>query len=355
MKLLIFVNKFDEDDDLLGFFTGWVNGLSQNFEKISIIAQFVGRHPRLDNVEVFSLGKERRKSRLARLLTFYKYSWRLRKNYDAAFIFMAPAWAIISWPVLKLAGKKMALWYAVWKDSFKLRLATLLSDKVISSVPRAFPFKTGKLALVGQGVDVNYFRPNKSVPNQRNRILFLGRISPVKKIEVLFGALKHLRTTFPDAYSKVSVNIIGGPTSEKDEIYLEQLRKLSNDIKEKINWFPGVNVPHSEILDYYQEAGIFVNLTPTGSFDKTMLEAMACGDLLLASNAALANFFSEEQKQLFLFKQNDPKDLSEKLAHLLSLGPEKADRFRMELRDVIVKNHSQENLVNNLTKLFKSL
>lgn len=354
MKILIFANKFDEDDDLLGFFVGWVLGLARNFERIIVITQYAGRYPRLGHLAIFSLDKERTESRFVRAVNFYRHLWRLRNDYDAAFIFMAPVWAIAAWLVLKILNKKIVLWYAVWKDSFKIRLAAFLSDRVVSSVSRAFPFKTEKLVLVGQGIDVDYFRPNESIRNP-DKILFLGRISAIKRIEILLEALKIVKNSSPAVYDKISVDIVGGPSPQKNSEYLNELKILASNfgIGEKINWVGRVS--HKNVLSHYQDAGIFINLTPTGSFDKTMLEAMACGDLLLASNAALADFLNEEQKQLFLFKQDDPEDLSEKLLYLLSMEAGEMSGLRMALREIVVKNHSQENLINNLTEVFKLL
>jgi glycosyltransferase involved in cell wall biosynthesis len=354
MRLLIFVNKFDENDDLLGFFVGWVRSLSRNFEKISIVTQYVGKYSEISNLTVYSLNKGKHGLVIFRLFYYYKYLFQLRREYDLVFVLMAPSWAIASCPILKLLGKKMALWYAVWKNSPRLHLATFLCNKVISSIPQAFPFRTDKLITVGQGIDVEYFKPNEAV-REGNRILFLGRISPIKKIEVLFKALALLKVSSDEICNKISVDIVGSVASKKDAQYLDELKNLSQalDIEDKINWIG--KVPHSDILKYYQKAGIFVNLTPVGSFDKAMLEAMACGDILLASNNALADFFNEEQKTLFLYKQNDSEELIKRLKHILSMNPDEIHKFRIELRDVIIKNHSQENLVRNLTNVLKSL
>ncbi len=355
MRLLIFVNKFDENDDLLGFFMGWVSRLSQNFEKIIIIAQSVGKYPKQKNVTVCSLNKEQTKCWFSRLVKFYKYLWQFRDDYDIVFIFMAPSWVVGAWLPVKLLGKKLTFWYAVWKDSLKLRLATFFSDKVVSSISRAFPFQTKKLILVGQGIDVSYFKPDESV-RESNRLLFLGRISPIKNLEILIGALGKIKNLSPQIYDKIRVEIIGAPASEKDSNYLTEMKKFAVvvGIDKKLEWLGKIS--HRYILPYYQKAGIFINLTPTGSFDKTMLEAMACGDLLLASNEALREFFSEPFRELFLFKQGNVDELARKLTRLLSIEPDQlSDKARNELRGIVVKNHSQEDVVNNLTKFFKSL
>jgi len=42
MKLLILTQKIDINDDLLGFFHGWVARLAENFESIIVVALGVG-------------------------------------------------------------------------------------------------------------------------------------------------------------------------------------------------------------------------------------------------------------------------------------------------------------------------
>jgi len=73
MKLLIVTQKVDKNDDILGFFHGWIAEFAKHCEKITVIALGVGEYDLPRNVEVLSLGKEGGKSRLKYILNFYKY------------------------------------------------------------------------------------------------------------------------------------------------------------------------------------------------------------------------------------------------------------------------------------------
>ncbi len=85
------------------------------------------------------------------------------------------------------------------------------------------------------------------------------------------------------------------------------------ELKGKINWLG--RIPHSETRRYYQEADIFINLTPTGSFDKTTLEAMACGIPVLTSSAAsLPEVVGDAAR---LFDPNKIEEISRKMKELL--------------------------------------
>ena len=341
MKILIFVNKFDASDDLLGFFVGWVNKLLDKFEKITVITQHEGSYPKNSKLNLVSIDKDKN-GRMARLFKYVKLLWKLRRDYDLVFVVMAPSWAIIS-SVVRIFGKKAYLWYAVWRGNWKLRIAEMLVNNIFSSVREAFPINSQKVVALGQGIDVEQFVPNESM-RENNHILFLGRIAPVKRIEVLLKGLGKLRA------STFFLDIVGDVSSESDRKYLEDLRRIAykSGIADRSNWVGRVG--HNQTAPYYQRADIFINLTPAGSFDKTMLEAMACGDLVLASNPAMAKFLSPKLRGLLIFREDDPDDLAEKLNRILNMNQQDKNQLRLGLRGVVVRNHSIEKWVENFTR-----
>ncbi|MEK7538915.1 MAG: hypothetical protein AAB552_03680 [Patescibacteria group bacterium] len=58
MKLLILTQKVDQNDDILGFFHGWIREFAKHAEQVTVIALGVGEYDLPKNVRVFSLGKE---------------------------------------------------------------------------------------------------------------------------------------------------------------------------------------------------------------------------------------------------------------------------------------------------------
>ena len=73
MKLLILTQKVDKNDTTLGFFHRWIEEFSKNYEKIIVICLYKGEYNLPQNVEVYSLGKERGVSKIGYVLNFYKY------------------------------------------------------------------------------------------------------------------------------------------------------------------------------------------------------------------------------------------------------------------------------------------
>jgi len=351
-KILFFVNKYDENDDLSGFFPSWIKELLNYLSSVIIITQKIGEYQPNPNLKVISLDKENNQSRLKRFWLFNKLLFDFRKDYDAVFVVMAPGWVISSFPLAKALGKKIFLWYAVWRGSWKLKFAEKLADKIFCSVQKAFPFETPKLFLLGQGVNTDRFVPNET-RRRENKLLFLGRISPVKKIEVLLQALAELRRIDNSRFEKIGLDIVGDIAFDKDREYLSNLRRMAEELNlsDKINWKGRIS--HQEAVSYYQNSDLFVNLTPAGSFDKTALEAMACGNLVLVSNPAFNEYLGEKLSELILFKENDSFDLAKKMARILNIDAVARSEIRIQLREIIVKYHSQKQWALNLIKNLK--
>src|SRR5581483_963518 len=69
-----------------------------------------------------------------------------------------------------------------------LRLAHALVDGVGTSTPEGFRIPSQKVTITGQGVDLDRFRPPASPP-AGERLLSVGRFSPVKDFETVLDAL----------------------------------------------------------------------------------------------------------------------------------------------------------------------
>ena len=96
---------------------------------------------------------------------------------------------------------------------------------------------------------------------------------------------------------------------------------------------------------------IFVNLTPTGSYDKTTLEAMACESLVLVSNRS----YERKIDTRFIFLENNADDLARKIESLFSLSSQAKTDSGSQLRDYVLRNHSLSKLMDKLVQELKSL
>jgi len=341
MKLLIVTQKIDIEDDLLGFMHGWINELAKRCQSIVVICLAKGEYSLPLNVKVLSLGKENKKSRGQYLWRFFRYVWQERRNYDFVFVHMNQEYVCLAGILWKLLGKKIAFWRNHPTGIFFTKIAVFLSDKVFCVSEFAYVARYKKTILMPAGIDTDFFRKDPQIQKEPRSLLYLGRISPIKKIEVLIEALQILKRR----NTKFRAEIVGNH-SVIDAEYFSGLQQKAGGL---VLWQKGV--PYLEAPGIYNRFEIFINLTPTGSYDKTTLEAMACESLVLVSNRS----YERKIDTRFIFLENNAPDLARKIESLFSLNSQTKIDSGVLLRDYVLKNHSLAKLTDKLAQELKNL
>ena len=121
MNLLIMTQKVDASDPILGFFDRWIDAFAAHCPSVTVLCLEEGTHDLPSSVRVFSLGKEKKQSRLRYLLRFYRLIIRERSRYDAVFVHMNPKWVAAGAPYWFLRGVPVYLWYTHYTMHFPLR------------------------------------------------------------------------------------------------------------------------------------------------------------------------------------------------------------------------------------------
>jgi glycosyltransferase involved in cell wall biosynthesis len=290
-------------------------------------------------VRVLSLGKEVGQSKFKYLLNFYKFIWRERKNYDAVFVHMNQEYVLLGAPFWRFMGKKTYMWRNHHAGNLLTDLAGILCNKVFCTSKFSYTAKFRKTVLMPVGIDTDLFKRKGEIQRVKNSILFLGRISPVKKPDLLIDVLIKL--------NRDGVNFTAsffGDSLPKDRTYHDSLinKVLDAGLSEKIKFYPGI--PNDKTVDVYNKHEIFVNLSSSGMYDKTIFEAMACECLILASNNNLKGLIEE----VFIFEEDNFFELENKLSNLLKLNT--INSYGGKLRSITVEFHSLRGLMSKLKK-----
>ena len=140
---------------------------------------------------------------------------------------------------------------------------------------------------------------------------------------------------------------IYGAAAAKDNYYFEELKKTSVVLQDKGKLFFRGAVPNTQTPLIFNAHLVSVNLTPKGNYDKTVLEGMACGTLPLVSSSAFNDIIPAE----FRFKEDDNRDLVEKIKFIFSLSETAVAKYGSNCRRAVEKNHALNNLVNKILKL----
>ena len=338
MKLLVITQKVDEDDQLLGFFAEWLKRFSKKFDKLTVLCLEKGKYDLPSNIEIISLGKDRGAGKLKLLSTFYFLLSTRYSDYDAVFVHMNPIWVVLGGLYWRLTGKKIFFWYTHKAITLKLRLAEKLADVIFTASKESFRLTSKKVIITGHGIDTRLFQPSEKlkVKSEKLMILSVGRIAPVKNYETLVEAAKILKDEGVD----FSVTMVGEVALDSDIRYLASLKLKIKSLKLEGNFSFVGKVNHSDLPQYYQSHDIFIHLSKTGSLDKTILEAMACGMNVLSSNDASRSFLPAN----LIFEENDPVNLADKITAV------KDTTIDADIREYVVKYHGLGKLIDKLSK-----
>lgn len=291
MKLLILTQAVDRKDPVLGFFHAWISEFARHTEQITVICLQKGEYQLPENVSVHSLGKEEKRSRIRYLFRFYTYIWRFRHDYDTVFVHMNPEYAILGGFFWRLQNKRIGLWYVHRARTWIMRLGTIFSHLVFTSAEKSFSVRSKKVHVVGHGIDTKLFSelPLAPVDAITPRLLFVGRVSPIKRIEVCIEALARLREKGVTA----TLDIYGAPLMRGDAAYLTRLQKQIETLKlVECVTFHGA-IANDQLPHIYAAHSALVNASPTGGVDKVVLEAMASGLPVFVSNRSFEKYLGE--------------------------------------------------------------
>lgn len=346
-RLLVVTQSIDESNPVLGFFTGWVKELAKKFEQVTVICLEEGKRSLPENVRVYSLGKEKYLHhshfirRLASLFKFYYLIWKMRRNYDSVFVHMNQEYVMLGWKFWKLFNKKIYLWRNHPQGNFFTNIAVWVSNKVFCTSPSAYVAKFKKTLVMPVGINTNLFKlraKSLGLREKRNRILFLGRMDKIKRPDLLVEALNILDKKRVDFVC----DFYGDPTPDTGDYYESLKRGVEKSVlKSKINFYKAVT--NHETPKIYNEHDIYVNLTPSGSFDKTILEAAACGCLLVITNNSLSGEIDER-----MIARETSVDIAERIIFWLNINYKERIKATNMLRKYVLETHSLGPLINGI-------
>jgi len=343
MRILFITQVVDKNDAVLGFVHGWLAELSRVFEHIHVICLKKGEVELPPNVIVHSLGKEGGESRAKYVRRFFSYAIGLRKEYENVFVHMNAEYVILMGLLWRLWGKKIVLWYNHTYGTWRADIAMTLAHIVCHTSPYAFTAGTPKSVRMPAGIDTKVFRPDRSADRIPGSILYLGRIAPVKGVHTLVEAAKLLSSGGID----FSLDIYGGALP-KDAEYLKSLEKnvVQGALEEKV-FFRGA-IANREAPKVFCTHEIFVNLTPAGNYDKTVLEAMACGGISVVSSKAFADILTPE----FRFEEGSADDLARALERNLARSGEEQKQIGETFSKYVHDTHDLQLLAKKIRGLY---
>jgi D-inositol-3-phosphate glycosyltransferase len=162
---------------------------------------------------------------------------------------------------------------------------TVASQHEAEQLRRLYGLPPSRLRLIPCGVDLALFTPGSDRERRAARqdlspdglptLLFVGRLDPIKGIDLLLESVARMRT-------RARLVVVGGnPQGGDPEV--DRLRSHAADlgIGERVD-FPGA-APQSELSRYYRGVDALVVASRYESFGLVAVEALACGTPVVAA------------------------------------------------------------------------
>ncbi|MGM1018651.1 MAG: glycosyltransferase [Actinomycetota bacterium] len=213
-----------------------------------------------------------------------------------------------------------------WADA---RRTFRLTRAVTTPTRRAADFLEKTIDIKGVvpiscGIDRTHYSPVVA-PREKNRIIFVGRLTAEKQIEVILQAMTKL-----DPALDVSFDIVGGGDQRKS------LENLANELglAERVT-FHG-RISDEDLRALYSRASLFAIASIAELQSIATMEAMASALPVVAADAVALPHLVHDGENGFLFEPENVDELAARLTDVLTAEPEEYARMQKASLDGVV-------------------
>ncbi len=243
------------------------------------------------------------------------------------------------------------------------------ADRIIAATPAElaqlqwlYQADTRHLTVIPPGVDLGHFYPIPAdeakefigVPADEHMLLFVGRIEPLKGLDVLLEALGRFCQTRQAEDNRLFLAVIGGDVDASPEdmtaemLHLQSIREeyALRDVVTFLGKRDQATLPY-----YYSAADAVVVPSHYESFGMVALEAMACGTPVVASQVGGLAFLVQDGVTGFTVPTGDPEALCGRLRALIN----DADLRRKmgEQASAFAGQYAWEKITERLMKVYE--
>jgi D-inositol-3-phosphate glycosyltransferase len=203
-------------------------------------------------------------------------------------------------------------------DCADLMLASTAEERV--QLADLYGAEPSRIEIVPPGVDHSVFRPSggdgallreRLGVGDRPLLLFVGRIQPLKGVDVAIRALAVLED------SSSMLVVVGGPSGPSGAAESERLARLVDELAlgDRVLFLPPQ--PHDALADFYRAADVCVVPSRSESFGLVALEAAACGTPVVAAAVGGLRSLVDDGVTGYLVDGHEPADYATPLSVLL--------------------------------------
>jgi len=244
-------------------------------------------------------------------------------------------------------------------------------DRIVAATPAElaqlqwlYQSDVRNIVVIPPGVNLSHFYPIPTdeakevigVPASGHMLLFVGRIEPLKGLDVLIEALALINQEGILDTCRLCLSVIGGDPEATNEQMNSEMKRLQT-LREKFGLQDMITFLGQRSQDtlpyYYSAAEAVVVPSHYESFGMVALEAMACGTPVVASQVGGLAFLVQDGETGFHVPDGDAQALSERLTVLL-----KDNKLRHKMGNnatAFASQYSWDKISNRLIKVYKDV
>ena len=276
--------------------------------------------------------------------------WIIKKRFKVPLLihFHGDFWDNKYWLIEK--GRWWFNWFFLILSKFLIKRADGI--RVVSSGIKDKLIKKGidkrKIKVIPTPVDLEKFvrcdpvKVKKLRKNHKNRkvIINVGRKDPSKDYKTLYKAIN---LVYQD-YKKLAFWQIGN-----NDYLPEKIKADENLISTSIN-----KINQEELTNYYHASDIYVSSSCSESFGKVLIEAMAAGLPVIATETTGSKEIIKDGENGYLVPIGDSESLAKKILFLLN-NPDKAKEMSQAGRKIVREKFNQDKIIKKIINFWKKI
>jgi glycosyltransferase involved in cell wall biosynthesis len=206
-------------------------------------------------------------------------------------------------------------------------------------------FDEGNISVIPFGVDTEMFKP-ASFGEQRDvcEVLYAGSLYALKGVGDLIRAIADVEKHG----LKANLTIVGEGQQKEELVALARALGIQEHVK-----FEGF-VPYSEMPQYYKRCDIFCFPTMGEPFGKAVVEAMACGKPVIATNIGGPAEIIQDRVDGILVPPSNPEEIAKQIMELVQDEHERR-RLGERARKSAVDRFSWSKIAEKYHELYSQL
>lgn len=202
-----------------------------------------------------------------------------------------------------------------------------------------------KMSVIPFGVDTETFKPLKEEQRQEKlRMLYAGSLYALKGLPYLLKTLANVKKHG----LRANLIIIGEGEQKESLMMLAKALRIEKEVK-----FEG-RVPYSNMPKYYNQCDVFCYPTLGEPFGKAVIEAMACGKPVIATNVGGPTEIIQDRVNGLLVPPANPEAMAAQIVRLMGDENERR-RIGRNARETVLQRFSWSVVAEQYHQLYSSI